>query len=281
MSKAKTVRGLERGLQVLQALQQRPISALQDLHVATSISKPSLLRILNTVEQGGLVSRRLADGRYRISCNLERMGRKHDRYDRIAEAAAPVLDRLCQRIEWPSDLAVPAGDYLENRETSRTHSPFIFFHDRVGHHISWLLSAVGRAYLAHCPALERDKIIRRLRRSPHAEDRLAHDPERLERILCEVRACGYATRDPGFTGGYYGSPPYSDGLQAIAVPLVEGKRVHGAINLLWLRQAGSVEAFAVAHLGELKRAAAEIVDVVCSKNLKPDIVVMKPTKDRA
>lgn len=262
MKKAKTVRGLERGLQVLQALHLRPIAALQDLHVATAISKPSLLRILNTLEQGGLVSRRLADGRYRISCNLARMGQKHDRYDRIAEAAAPVLDRLCQRIEWPSDLAVPAGNHLENRETSRTHSPFILFHDRVGHHISWLLSAVGRAYLAHCPASEREKIVCRLRRSPHAEDRLAHDPKRLEQILSDVRARGYASRDPGFAGGYYGRPPYSDGLYAIAVPLVEGKRAHGAINLLWLRQAGSVEEFAKTHLNELKIAAAEIVDAL-------------------
>jgi IclR family mhp operon transcriptional activator len=260
MSKATTVRGLERGLQVLQAFHSRPILALQDLHAETSISKPSLLRILNTLERGGLVSRRLADGRYRISGNFARLAPKHDRYVRLAEAAAPVLDRLCQRLAWPSDLAVPVGDHLENRETSRSHSPFIVFHDRIGHHINWLLSAVGRAYLAHCPVAEREKILSRLRCSRHSEDKLAHDPTRLERILAGVRTRGYASRDSGFAGGYYGRPPYSDGLYAIAVPLVDGARVHGAINLLWLRQAGSVESFAKSHLVELKAAAADIVE---------------------
>jgi IclR family mhp operon transcriptional activator len=258
-SKAETVRGLERGLQVLKALHLRPISTLQELHAETAISKPSLLRILNTLERGGLVTRRLADGRYRISGNYAGMARKRDRYDRVAEAAAPVLDRLCQRLAWPSDLAVPAGDHMENRETSRTHSPFIVFHDRVGHHINWLLSAVGRAYLAHCPLAERERILTRLRRSHHAEDKLAHDTAQLERIFTDVRRRGYASRHHGFAGGFYGRPPYSDGLFAIAVPLVAASRVYGAINLLWSRKAGSVEVFAANHLAEIKRAANEIV----------------------
>lgn len=258
MSKASTVRGLERGLAVLRTLHMRPISSLQELHEDTAISKPSLLRILCTLEQGGLVSRRLADGRYRISGSFARLARPRDRYDRVAEAAAPVLDRLCQRLSWPSDLAVPAGDHMENRETSRTHSPFIVFHDRIGHHINWLLSAVGRAYLAHCPAAERERILGRLRRSRLAEDRLAHDARKLDRILAEVRMRGYASRDPGFAGGYYGRPPYSDGLYAIAVPLAHGARVYGAINLLWPRQASSVEAFAKGHLAALQEAAADI-----------------------
>src|SRR5436190_6585508 len=117
MSRSETIRGLERGLRVLQILQSNPISSLHDIHVSTEISKPSLLRVLNTLERAGLVSRRLADGRYRISM-FTRKARKRDRYDRVAEAAAPVLDRLCQKILWPSDLFVPAGDCMERRETS-------------------------------------------------------------------------------------------------------------------------------------------------------------------
>ena len=98
MPKSETMRGLERGLQVLGALETNPISSLHELHLATGISKPSLLRILHTLERFGLVSRRLGDGRYRASTNLTRIPRRQVRYDRVAEAAAPVLDRLCQRI---------------------------------------------------------------------------------------------------------------------------------------------------------------------------------------
>ena len=113
----KTIRSIERGLQVLKALNATPISSLQDVYRLTRIPKPTLLRILHTLELSGVVSRRLADGRYRISTSLTRLGRKRDRYDRVAEAAAPVLDHLCQKVSWPSDLMVPAGDHMEVRET--------------------------------------------------------------------------------------------------------------------------------------------------------------------
>ena len=83
--------------------------SLQDIHIATAISKPSLLRILNTLERAGMVARRLADGRYRLS-GFTDVVRKRDRYERVAEAAAPVLAQLCGKLKWPSDLFVPAGD---------------------------------------------------------------------------------------------------------------------------------------------------------------------------
>ena len=67
MPRAETIRGLQRGLHVLEVLQSNPISSLHDIHLATNISKPSLLRILATLQQAGAVSRRLADGHYRIS----------------------------------------------------------------------------------------------------------------------------------------------------------------------------------------------------------------------
>ena len=94
--------------------------------------------------------------------------RKRDRYDRVAEAAAPVLDRLCQKVSWPSDLFVPAGDHMERRETSRLQTPY-FSHPsyltRVGQPVNWLMTGVGRAYLAFCPTQERDAIIQLLRKS--------------------------------------------------------------------------------------------------------------------
>jgi IclR family transcriptional regulator, mhp operon transcriptional activator len=260
VSGAKTIRGLERGLEVLQALQVNPISSLHDIHVATRIPKPSLLRILHTLERFGLVSRRLGDGRYRIGAKLTRMARRHARHDRVAEAAAPVLDRLCQKISWPSDLLVPAGEHMEIAETSQTHSPFLIPVSRIGQPVNWLLSAVGRVYLAHCPDKEREEIVQRLRKSDKPEDRLARDVKRFERILSETRQRGYGVRDPGFGGGPYGSPPRDDGLAAIAVPLLDRTRVHGSINILWIKTAFTIEQFATRYLADLKEAAAEIVE---------------------
>ena len=130
MSGSKTIRSLERGLKVLQALQENSISSLHDIHRLTRNSKRT---------------------------NLSHLARKRDRYDGVAEAAGPILDRLCQKVSWPSDLMVPAGDHLEIRESSRVRTPFAiyFMQDRIGTPVNWVLSAVGRAYLAFCPENER------------------------------------------------------------------------------------------------------------------------------
>ena len=262
MAGPKLIKSLERGLLVLQALQMQPDSSLQELYVFTGISKPSLLRILHTLARSGVVTRRLADGRYRIGATLSHAPSRREHRDRIAEAAAPILERLCERVSWPSDLMVPAGDHMEIRETSRARSPILLQEERVGLQVNWLLTGVGRAYLAYCPAKERQRIVEMLRPSSKAEDRLAREPARLNAILAEVRARGYATRDPIHVGGWYGRPPHADGLSSIAVPLRDGPRVLGAINIVWLRTAFSVETFASRHLGELQDAAAEIVGSV-------------------
>jgi IclR family mhp operon transcriptional activator len=196
MSSAKTIASLERGLRVLQALQMQPDSSLHEIYNLTRISKPTLLRILHTLLQSGVATRRLADGRYRIGSNLTHTPTRRDHRDRIAEVAAPVMERLCRRVSWPSDLMVPAGDHMEIRETTRTRSPFIMMQERVGLPVNWLLSAVGRAYLAFCPLKERQQIIGHLRASSKPEDRLARDPKRLDAILQETHARGFGTRDP-------------------------------------------------------------------------------------
>jgi IclR family mhp operon transcriptional activator len=259
MPDPKIIKGLERGLLVLQALQMQQDCSLHELYSVTRISKPSLLRILHTLARAGLVTRRLADGRYRIGSTLTRAPTRRANRDRIAEAAAPILERLCERVSWPSDLMVPAGDHMEIRETNRTHSPFLLHSERIGLHVNWLLTAVGRAYLAYCPAKERARVIAVLARSTKQEDQLARETGRLNVILAGVRERGYATRDAAHTGGYYGGPPQADGLLAISVPLRDGPRVLGAINMLWLQTAFTVEAFAARHLSDLQNAAAEIV----------------------
>src|SRR3546814_1378343 len=97
----KSIRALARGLDVLKALQERPATSLHDLHGDTGLSKPTLLRILRTLEEAGMVHRAIGDGRYRVSARVRFLGRDLSDHDAIAEQAAPALHRLCRRILWP------------------------------------------------------------------------------------------------------------------------------------------------------------------------------------
>ena len=259
MASVKTIRALERGLDVLESFQIHPTCTLQDIHRTTQIPKPTLLRILETLQRAGVVTRRLGDGRYRISSNLTRIVPRRVRYNRVAEAAAPVLDRMCQRIRWPSDLMLPAADCMHIAETSQAITPFNMKISSIGTRINYLMSAVGRAYLAYCGDDEREAILRKLRKSDKLIDGLARDPKRLDRILADTRIRGYALRDPAFGGGPYGGEPINEGVAAIAVALRDGEKVYGSINILWIKNAYSIEDFVALHLRDLHDAAAEIV----------------------
>jgi IclR family transcriptional regulator, mhp operon transcriptional activator len=173
----------------------------------------------------------------------------------------PVLDRLCRKIVWPSDLAVPADDHMEICETSRTLSPFSFNSARVGNRINWLMTGLGRAYLAFCPEEERQRVVTRLRDTGNPQDRLASQPSRLDAILAETRERGYGMRDPAFYGGFY-ERPFDDQLAGIAVPLGGGDHVYGSINILWVRRAMTVGEIVAHHLADLQTAAAEIVSML-------------------
>jgi len=58
-------------------------------------------------------------------------------------------------------------------------------------------------------------------------------------------------------------------LSGIAVPLVDGRRVHGVINIIWPKAAKSVEDMVRDHLGDLQHAAAEIVAALRDQTRTP------------
>ena len=164
------IRAIERGVSVMRALEELGAASLHNLHKSTGLHRTTLLRILLTLEQQGLVRRRLSDGMYRNTFQLRRMTDTLDEFDRLAEIAGPVLGRLCTKVKWPTDLTVRNGNCMEIKETSREQTPFMVNRDEVGHQIAFPVTAVGRAYLAFCPDAERKEIIAALNAAGHPTD---------------------------------------------------------------------------------------------------------------
>ena len=257
----KTVRALTRGLNVMQILQQEGSATLHDIHKASGMPKPTILRLLRTLEKAGWIRRGLDDGLYRNSFNIKGMVDRLDHTDRLAEIAAPYLDWLCQKASWPSDLAVlnSSGSHMELKETSRSLTPFFLNRDSIGHMINLPLSAVGRAYLAFCNVDERKVILDRLKKLRRIENRLINNDDKFSKELAEIRRAGYATREPTFGGGQNPlKSDFDDGLNAVAVPIHSKDKVLGCITVVWVRNAVSIQTIITKHLTELQSAASEI-----------------------
>jgi len=255
----KTIRSLDRGLEVLRLLSQSPPVGLTQLQRQVGLPKATLCRILLTLQSRGYAWQGIGDGRYRASYSLRTMSDGLEARDRLAEVAGPILDKLCAKALWPSDLSVRSGYWMQLVETSRSHSYFLLNRLQIGFRINMLLSAPGRAYLAFCPHDEREEILSLLRSEKDPGHYLANSPGRINRILQETRECGYAKRERTW-GGHYNEPKakYNDRLSAIAVPILGRERVLGCINLVWFERLFRQEEMAEKHLSDLKKAAQNI-----------------------
>lgn len=106
--KVKSIRALERGLDVLLEVQRGGGVSLHELHLRLGLAKATLLRLLVTLSSRGLVWQRLADGAY-LPTALASPGRRSDVTERLAEIASPFMVELSERVVWPSIIAVPHG----------------------------------------------------------------------------------------------------------------------------------------------------------------------------
>ncbi|MCV0395666.1 MAG: helix-turn-helix domain-containing protein [Rhizobiaceae bacterium] len=253
MQKSVTIRALSRGLAVLQAVQREAGLSLHDLSRVTGLAKPTLVRILRTLESEGYVRRGLTDQLYHANLRSAATGEELQR-SVLTEVAAPVLDRLCQEVLWPSDLAVYGDGYMHVQETSRRQSPFMMNRAVTRFRIHMLQSGMGRAYLAYCDPDSQAAIIERLANSDDPRNRLARRPAKVMEMLAGIRRKGYATRETG----YFVTQPMEARVSAIAVPVMAGAEVLGSINLVWISQAAGEELFVRRHLDRLVEASDEI-----------------------
>ena len=257
--KVKPIQSLERGLHVLAKLREMRAASLHDLHRATGIPKPTLTRILYTLYRQGLVWQRMADGAFLPSHLMLQRGRLDDTAW-LVEIASPVLERLCERVMWPSVLSVPRLDHMEVVETN---SPRAYFDELpagpIGFRANLLRSASGRAYLAFCPDAEREAVLRRLRDRDVVGHELAHDPVAVRRIVAATRRRGYSVRAPDF-GGHYSKTrrELDDGRSSIAMPVRSGGHVLACVNLTWRRKALTLTQVVDRYAGDLRTAVTAI-----------------------
>src|SRR5690606_1148235 len=258
--KVKTIRALDRGLEVLSYLHRSRNASLHDLYLATGLPKATLTRIIATLEERGLVWQRLADGAFMASHTYQPRPPQINDEGFLVEVASPILGRLCQKVNWRSILAVPR---LSHMEVIETNSPKSYFSHiplgPIGFRVNMLRSATGRAYLAFCGEAERQAVLQRLRVSTEPGNYLAHRPAAVQSILEHTRRLGYGTRAEDFGGHFdHTRRDWDDKRDSIAVPIWAGEEVVAVVNLTWIHNVATVSDIVRQHLGDLMQASREI-----------------------
>jgi IclR family mhp operon transcriptional activator len=254
MPAAAPVNVVVRALQILRALNRQPVSTLDALHRQTAIPKPTIVRLLQTLQGEGLVQHAPQYGAYYLTSGVTALSSGYHSEPRIVEASSTVADGLTTDLKWPVSVAVPDGEAMVVRYSTIPQSPLSFFHSTINMRISLLTQALGRAYLAFCGPQEQEALIELIAHSSHEDQQMAGGADPVRAMLAEVRARGYALRDPRIR-------PESS---TIAVPVFEGPRVVATLGLTWFSSAVSVTDSLDRFLPPLQRGSAAITQALAA-----------------
>lgn len=253
----RAVRGLSRGLRLLLSLNECPNgrATCSELGTRTGLHRTTVRRMLETLAEDGYV-RRSSDDTFALTAKVKQLSDGCTNSDRLSALAAPVMGELLKSLVWPSDLAAPDGGELRICESTRRFSPLSFHGSLEGRSLPYLLTAAGRAYFGYCSDKEREQILELLRLKDDAEGCLARDDRAIANLVRAVRAEGMGTN--------IGEWAPEKKVGAIAMPIFSGESVLGALNVVYLVQAITLEQ-AIAKFGPPLRAASERISAMLSE----------------
>lgn len=250
----RPVEAVLRGLDVMRVVSRAGPCSVGMIHQETGIDKATIVRMLETLIHAGYVAKGPDSRAYSVTMRVRELSSGSAGHEKAAEICAPILNRLRQTCGWPSDFAIRDDDTMIVVRTSREGGPF-HFNRNPGFRAPFLKTSIGLAYLAFCTQAENLDIQSRIGPEPGRPPTRAS----IERRLARIRMDGYAVMEKG-----YSLREYKGRISAIAVPVLHGGRIHGALNLMFEPDTLSLAAAVRAHFGPLREAAAEIGDTLAA-----------------
>lgn len=261
-----SIRSIERCLNVLLELNQQPINTIAQLHARTGLPKPTLVRILKTLEEAGYVENDSRQGGYQVSALVTSLSSGYHKSPLVVEAGRAWAVAITRKHKWPIAIALPDYTSMVVRFSTVPDSPVSPFHSTVNRRLQLLTRGMGLAYVAFIESEERALILEALAKSEDPEDGLSHHPQEVNRLLAQVRKAGYATR------ASFVEPRNSN---TIAVPIISQEgRVLASLGLTYFKSAFASEQEACERfVPVLQSAAVAISDDLgrLSKNMSVDV----------
>lgn len=189
------VESVRRALEILRILNRLRIGTVGDLHSATKLPKPTIVRMLDTLIADGYVARDNMCGGYRVTHRVKELHSGYEGIAEVIEASRPFAIELTNSIKWPVGIGMLDGDAIAVHFWTGTISPWVHANTLLHNRPNLVTSAMGRAYMAFCSEEERELLFQRVREKSGGS--FGVDQETQHRaLLANVRKKGYALRSP-------------------------------------------------------------------------------------
>jgi IclR family pca regulon transcriptional regulator len=240
------IEALARGLDVLRSFRPAtPAMTLSDLAGVTGLARPTVRRILITLEELGYV--RAADRGYALTPRVLELGMAYVNALNMWDIARPHMEKLVAQTNESSSMAQLDGSDIVY--VARVAVPkIVTLAVTIGTRFPAPATSMGKVLLAALPPASVSALLQTPSRSGITA-RWQPSAAELETSLREVRAKGWALADQDL----------APGVRSVAAGVRDGDgRVIAAINVTVHAAETSVETLVEEHLPRLLRAAADI-----------------------
>ena len=204
------VQAVERAIAILKSFStERPERGVGELSRELGLHKSTVSRLMQTLEQGGLLARNPETKRYRLGTELLGLASEVLSYMDVREVARPFLRRLAEDCQESVNLVVLEGGQVVNLEQFVPPARQVKNIGRVGRRMCAHCTAAGKVMLAYLPPDRLDKVLagELLKFTIHT----ITDPDKLRQELAQIPERGYAGA----------REELEDGLNAVAAPITD------------------------------------------------------------
>lgn len=258
-ARAASVRSLERGLALLVAMNRRKLASVSDLAKDTSLPRPTVYRLLDTLSDAGFVRRESATDRYRPTHGVRALSDGFLDDEWITEIASPMMAEFTREHVWPVSLFTFEAGKMLVRDTTHRQSSLSIDYGMVGKRMGMLRTAGGLAYLAFCPDNERKVILNLLAQSDEVDDQQAREAHMLNGLFKSIRAKGYAAQERVI----------NPKAASISVPITVGRQVCGCISLIFIASAMTMSEVEKKLLPPLQAMAVKLALALQTAGISP------------
>lgn len=180
------------------AAKERPVS-LQGLVEQTGLPKPTLHRMLQQLEAGGLLQREVDGRHYAMGTRLRRLAENLLLNDSLHGARHTVLRHLVEEVGESCNITCLSGSEVVYLDRVETAAPLRFYL-HPGSRVPVHCSASGKIFLAQMGTAQRHRLLAHCTLDAYTPQTLT-DPALLEREVARVRKQGFAIDNEEFLPG--------------------------------------------------------------------------------
>ena len=223
-----SVQSVERCLSVLEFLNVKNGATQREVCIATGLSRGSAYRSLETLRRQGFLRKDKGSLHYWLAERVRSLAMGYREQAWIEAHVRPEVVKLGREIKWPVKFLTLSGCDLVNRVTTDYESPFTEYKYAAGWRVSLMWTAAGRVYLSFCDPATRQILVDRVKdyAAPSSNGRAERtmSKDALSKMTQRIQRTGYEIRSLAAMASY-----------SIAVPVLVGERVIGALSVMMFR----------------------------------------------